>query len=250
MLGENITLRHGDCLELMRDIPAGSVDLVLADLPYGTTRNKWDTPIDLTRFWRNVHRVTKQNAAICLFGQMPFTAKLVMSNLNEFRYEWIWCKPMAGGFLNANRMPMRSHEIISVFYKKLPQYNPQFTEGKPYIKKQTKNRENNNYGKFKGDNETLVNTGKRYPRDVITISNSNKNSKHTTAKPVELLEYFIKTYSNPGDTILDNCMGSGSTGIACVNTGRNFIGIELDEKYFNIAKERIEEAERKARNEN
>ena len=137
---------------------------------------------------------------------------------------------------------MRAHEIISVFYKKLPQYNPQFTEGKPYIKKHMKNRENNNYGKFKGDNGTLVNTGKRYPRDVITISNSNTNSKHPTAKPVPLLEYFIKTYTNVGETVLDNCMGSGSTGVACVNTDRNFIGIELDHNYYDIAKERIEEA--------
>lgn len=165
-----------------------------------------------------------------------------MSNLKEFRYEWIWHKPMAVGFLNANRMPMRSHEIISVFYKKLPQYNPQFAEGKPYVIKNMKNRESDNYGKFKGDNGTLVNTGKRYPRDVITISNGNANSKHPTAKPVPLLEYFIKTYTNVGETVLDNCMGSGSTGVACINTNRKFIGMELESDYFNIAKQRIEEA--------
>ena len=228
----------GDCLELMRDIPDGSIDMILCDLPYGTTKNKWDSVIPFEPLWEQYNRVIKDNGAIVLFSQMPFTVDLVASNYKDFRYEWIWEKLLASGHLNANRMPMKKHENILVFYKKLPTYNPQFTEGKPYVA--THSTHSSNYGKQK-DNITTINDGKRYPVDIIKFNNDR--GLHPTQKPVELLEYLIKTYTNEGDTVLDNCMGSGSTGVACVNTCRNFIGIELDGGYFEIAKSRISEAE-------
>ena len=233
-----IDLKQGDCLELMKDIPDKSVDMILCDLPYGVTSNKWDSIIPFEPLWESYHRVIKDNGAIVLFSQMPFTVDLVASNYKDFRYEWIWEKLSASGHLNANRMPMKKHENILVFYKKLPTYNPQFTEGKPYVA--TYSTHSSNYGKQK-DNITTINDGKRYPVDIIKFNNDR--GLHPTQKPVELLEYLIKTYTNEGDTVLDNCMGSGSTGVACVNTCRNFIGIELDGGYFEIAKSRIEEAE-------
>ena len=228
----------GDCLELMKDIPDGSIDMILCDLKYGTKKNKWDSVIQFELLWEQYNRIIKDNGAIVLFSQMPFTVDLVASNYKDFRYEWIWEKLSASGHLNANRMPMKKHENILVFYKKLPTYNPQFTEGKPYVA--TYSTHSSNYGKQK-DNITTINDGKRYPVDIIKFNNDR--GLHPTQKPVELLEYLIKTYTNEGDTVLDNCMGSGSTGVACVNTGRNFIGIELDGGYFEIAKSRIEEAE-------
>lgn len=233
-----IDLKQGDCLELMKDIPDKSVDMILCDLPYGVTSNKWDSIIPFEPLWESYHRVIKDNGAIVLFSQMPFTVDLVASNYKDFRYEWIWEKLSASGHLNANRMPMKKHENILVFYKKLPTYNPQFTEGKPYVA--TYSTHSSNYGKQK-DNITTINDGKRYPVDIIKFNNDR--GLHPTQKPVELLEYLIKTYTNEGDTVLDNCMGSGSTGVACVNTCRNFIGIELDGGYFEIAKSRISEAE-------
>lgn len=235
-----IKLLNGDCLLLMQDIQSKSVDLVLCDLPYGTTtKNKWDCVIPFENLWEQYNRIIKDNGAILLFGQPPFSSMLIASNAKMFRYEWIWCKPLAQGFLNANRMPLRATENISVFYKKQPTYNPQKTAGKPYYKGVRKANCTTNYGDFGeviGENKT----GERFPRNVLSFSNGNhKNIYHPTQKPVALLEYLIKTYTNEGDTVLDNCMGSGSTGVAATNTGRNFIGIELDPRYFSIARERI-----------
>lgn len=237
----NIKLMHGDCLELMKQLPDGSVDMILCDLPYGTTsRNKWDCVIPFFPLWQQYNRTIKKNGAILLFCQMPFGSDLIQSNRKNFRYEWIWQKHQGTGFLNANRMPMRSHENILVFYKKLPTYNAQKQSGKPY-KAKSGNKTSNNYGEFSGEWHT-ANNGDRFPTDVLKYP--SVRGVHPTQKPVPLLEYLIRTYTNEGETVLDNCMGSGSTGVACVNTDRNFIGMELDPQYFEIAKKRIEEAER------
>ena len=239
---DNITLRQGNCLNLMCEIPDKSVDMILCDLPYGTTQNKWDSVIPFDLLWYQYRRIIKDNGAICLFGQGLFTASLICSNKTMYRYDLIWEKTKAGGFLNARRMPLQAHENISVFYKKLPTYNPQMEIGKPYIKKAVTNGDGKNYGKFDRVGEVVVNEGTRFPRSVIKISNDNHKSLHPTQKPIELLEWLIYTYTNENETVLDNCMGSGSTGIACINTNRKFIGIELDDTYFEIAKKRIEEA--------
>ena len=238
----NIELWCGNCLNLMCEIPDKSVDMILCDLPYGTTQNKWDSVIPFDLLWCQYRRVIKDNGAICLFGQGLFTANLICSNKQMYRYDLIWEKPKAGGFLNARRMPLQAHENISVFYKKLPTYNPQMEIGKPYIKKAVTNGDGKNYGKFDRVGEVAVNEGTRFPRSVIKISNDNHKSLHPTQKPIELLEWLIYTYTNENETVLDNCMGSGSTGVACVNTNRKFIGIELDNTYFEIAKERINKA--------
>ena len=236
-----ITLWNGDCLELMCNIPDKSIDMILCDLPYGTTQNKWDSVIPFNLLWCQYRRIIKDNGAICLFGQGLFTANLICSNKEMYRYDLIWEKTKAGGFLNARRMPLQAHENISVFYKKLPVYNPQMEAGKPYIKKAVTNGDGKNYGKFDRVGEIAVNEGTRFPRSVIKISNDNHKSLHPTQKPVELLEWLIHTYTNENETILDNCMGSGSTGVACVNTNRRVLGIELDNTYFESAKKRIEE---------
>lgn len=234
-------LWHGDCLELMKDIPDKSIDMILCDLPYGTTtKNKWDIIIPFESLWEQYNRTIKNNGCIALFGQPPFSSAIINSNLKMFRYEWIWVKSLAQGFLNSNRMPLRATENISIFYKKLPTYNPQKTTGVPYNKGIRKANCTTNYGNF-GKTTAVNETGERFPTNIIYASNANhKNQLHPTQKPVELLEYLIKTYTNEGETVLDNCMGSGSTGVACKNLNRKFIGIELDDKYFKIAKERIE----------
>jgi DNA modification methylase len=231
-------LLQGDCLELMSSIDDKSIDLILCDLPYGTTCNKWDTVIPFDKLWAQYNRIIKDNGAIVLFSQMPFGANLIMSNPKMFRYEWIWEKERGTGFLNAKKMPLKVHENILVFYKHLPTYNPQMRTGfKPYT---TTNRTNcsSNYGDFQ---EVVIKSdGDRYPIDIVEVN--REMGLHPTQKPVALLEYLIKTYTNEGDLVLDNCMGSGSTGVACVNINRDFIGIELDENYFNVAKKRIEVA--------
>lgn len=243
----NNKLYHGDCLELMKDIPDGSVDMILCDLPYGTTKCRWDTIIPFELLWKQYERVVKDHGAIVLFAQTPFDKVLGCSNLKLLRYEWIWEKTQATGHLNAKKMPMKAHENILVFYKNLPVYNPQKTTGHQPIHSYTKyiSTQNNTelYGymgkEISGGGET-----ERFPRSVITFASDKQTCcLHPTQKPVALLEYLVRTYTNEGDTVLDNCMGSGSTGVACVNTNRNFIGIELDESYFNIAKMRIEEVE-------
>jgi len=226
----------------MKDIPDGSIDMILCDLPYGTTRNKWDVAIPFEELWNQYKRIIKDNGAILLFGQELFMAELILSNKKNFRYTLIWDKVLTTGHLNANRMPLRSHEVIAVFYKHLPTYNPQKTLGRPNhgAGSSTGNspRSNNNYGKYTVKDSDK--TGMKFPRSILTFEKTHPSiSVHPTQKPVELLEYLIKTYTNENDTILDNCMGSGSTGVACMNTGRNFIGMELDDKYFKIAKQRI-----------
>jgi len=235
-----IELIQGDCLEKMRDIPDGSIDMVLTDPPYGTTQCKWDSVIPFEPMWEQLKRVIKPNGAIVLTSQSLFTAK-VMTTSPYFRYCLIWEKTKAGGFLNANRMPLQAHEDITVHYKKLPTYNPQKENGKPYVKKAVTNGDGGNYGKFDRVGTTNENKGERFPRSVIKISNDNHGSLHNTQKPVALMEYLIKTYTNEGETVLDFTMGSGTTGVACKNLNRNFIGIELDSEYFKIAEKRIKE---------
>lgn len=237
---ENYTLLHGDCLERMKEIPDGSVDLVLVDLPYGTTQNKWDSVIDLGTMWEQLNRICKVNAAKLMFAQTPFDKVLGCSNLKDLKYEWVWEKTTATGHLNAKKMPMKAHENILVFYDKLPTYNPQKTSGHKPANSYTKHQDDgSNYGKTKvgvsGGGQT-----DRYPRSVQVFKTDKQQvSLHPTQKPVALLEYLINTYSNEGDTVLDFTMGSGSTGVAAINTDRKFTGIEMDEGYFNIAKERI-----------
>lgn len=232
-----IVLRKGDCLELMKDIPDGSIDMILCDLPYGiTARNLWDCVIPYADLWQQYKRIVKDNGAIVLFGTEPFATELRHSNLNMFRYDWIWEKQQGTGHLNAKKMPMKAHEKIMVFYKKLPTYNPQMREGKPYVCKS--GRGSTNYREQRS--VITENSGYRYPIDILKFASDK--GLHPTQKPVALLEYLINTYTNEGEVVLDNCMGSGSTGVACINTGRRFIGMELDNNYFEIAKQRIEKA--------
>lgn len=235
-----IKLYHGDCLEVMKSISDKTIDCIITDPPFGITNNKWDSVIDITIMWQHLNRIIKDKGAILLFGQPPFSSMLIMSNIKMFRYEYIWCKNLSVGFLNANKMPLRATENISVFYKNLPTYNPQMRyDGTPYIKYR-KDLKSANYGEHKG--QTGINTdGSRYPNNLLYYNNSDHlKLYHPTQKPVALCEYLIKTYTNKNETILDFTIGSGSTGVACKRLNRNFIGIELDKNYFEIAKERIE----------
>jgi DNA modification methylase len=238
-----VGLRLGDCLEVMPSIEAGSVDMILADLPYGTTACKWDTVIPLVPLWAEYKRVIKRNGAIVLTASQPFTTTLIASNMGMFRYSWVWDKALSTGFLDANRKPLKQHEDVVVFYQEQSTYNPQKRRGDPY----TRPRSYANAEVYSGDFERLgiVNvTGERFPTSILTISNAHQAAKvHKTQKPVALMEYLIRTYTNEGETVLDNAMGSGTTGVACVNTGRSFIGIEKDEEYFQIAVERIRKAQ-------
>ena len=232
-----------DCLIGMKRIADGSIDMILVDPPYGITAAKHDVRIDIAQLWNQYKRIIKPNGAIVIFSQLPFSAELIVANLKMFRYEWIWEKPLATGYLNSHRMPLRAHENILVFYQKLPVYNPQFSEGKPYQKTQ-KSYKGGVYSPRKRE-YTNINNGKRYPRDIIKFKSTVDQSKerfHSTQKPVDLLEYLIKTYTNEGETVLDNCIGSGSTAVACVNTNRKFIGFETHQPYVEIAKRRIDEA--------
>ena len=214
--------------------------MVLADLPFGTTKNQWDHIIPMDQLWEQYKRLLKVGGVVALFGDEPFSSKLRLSNPKWYRYDWYWTKNNATGFLNANRMPLKRVETISIFYPKLPLYNPQKEIGyKPYTS--MTGSKTKNYGKFKSIK--TVNDGSRYPTNVLTFNKVSKTI-HPTQKPVDLLEYLIKTYTNEGMTVLDNVMGSGSTGVACKNLNRNFIGIEKDPDYFEIAKERIEKADR------
>ena len=231
-----MNLYLGDCLEIMPTLPQHSVDMLLCDLPYGVTaRNAWDAVIPFDLLWSRYAYVAKENTAIVLTATQPFASALVMSKPGWFKYEWIWKKSLGTGFLNAKKQPLRNHEQVLVFYQSQCLYNPQKTPGKPY--KVKKGSETMNYGKHDcviTDNQT----GDRYPLSVQEF-NYDKNKIHPTQKPVALMEYLIKTYTNEGDTVLDNCMGSGTTGVACVNLNRKFIGIEKDPKYFEIAQNRI-----------
>ena len=236
-----ITLKKGDCLELMKEIPDKSVDMILCDLPYGTTACKWDAIIPFKPLWEQYERVIKDNGAIVLNASQPFTTKLIESNIRIYRYNWIWEKSYSTGFMNANKMPLKNIEDVVVFYKKLPTYNPQGIEEvnkKQLRKKDKETTVYNNMGLKSGEyTQKFTN----YPNQIIKTTKKEKTI-HPTQKPVKLLEYLIKTYSNKGETILDNTMGSGSTGVAAINLNRNFIGYELDDEYFEIAKERIEKA--------
>ena len=235
----------GDCLEVMKDIPDGSVDMVLADPPYGTTACKWDSIIPLEPMWEQLNRVIKPDGAIVIFGSEPFSSILRMSDIKNYKYDWVWEKNPVG-FLNAKKMPLKSIENILCFYKTLPTYNPQGlvsvekkikTNGKSKEFKTGKGLATHNGGRLTG---TYTTEHTNYPRQVLSFNKSNSKSVHPTQKPVALMEYLIKTYTNEGETVLDFAMGSGTTGVACKNLNRNFIGIELDKDYFEMAKKRID----------
>lgn len=238
-----INLQQGDCLELMKGIPDGSIDMILADLPYGVTGLEWDTIIPFEPLWEQYKRIIKHNGAIVLTASQPFTSALVMSNPKMFRYEWVWRKSRPSNPFLAKKQPLRYHENVLVFYKKQPTYNPVMKKGeKNHATKGFTSKHNIQNVQYQWDSNTR---DLKYPSSVIDIKSTDSTSNlHPTQKPVALMEYLIKTYTNTGETVLDNTMGSGSTGVACVNTNRNFIGMELDEEYFNIAKERIEQAEK------
>ena len=238
-----ITLKQGDCLEIMKEIPDKSIDMVLCDLPYGTTACKWDTVIPFKPLWEQYNRIIKCGGAICLFGSEPFASRLRASNINNYKYDWIWNKKLAGNAILAKKQPLKIHEVVMVFNS--TRYFPQMTKGKER-KKMTGGmcaRECEMLRGSKTVQEEYVNN-LYYPTSIqeFSIAGLRKGRLHPTQKPVPLLEYLIKTYTDEGETILDNCMGSGSTGVACKNLNRNFYGIELDEHYFEVAKKRIENA--------
>jgi site-specific DNA-methyltransferase (adenine-specific) len=224
----------GDCLKLMPMIPDHSVDMILCDLPYGTTRNRWDVVIPLDVLWEQYKRLIKPKGAIVLTCQTPFDKVLGASNLPWLKYEWIWLKSQGTGHLNANKAPLKRHENILVFCEGQSTYNPQFTPGKPYIKTPSKIL-STNYGHF--EQTPIDNPGYRYPTSVLEFKSDR--GLHPTQKPVSLFEYLISTYTNPGDLVLDNCLGSGTTVIASINCQRDYIGIELDQGYYNTAVLRI-----------
>lgn len=241
-----ISLRQGDCLEIMKDISDKSIDMILCDLPYGLGKCKWDTTINIELMWEQYHRIIKDDGAIILFSQQPFTSKLILSNLEYYKYEYIWVKNKINGFLNAKLSPTKKFEEILVFSKakcsngakQLMKYYPQ---GLIKIEKKIKNAErvgSTTYSGMTKKQKEYTQKYTNYPSNVLYFD-CEKNVVHPTQKPVALLEYLIKTYTKEGETVLDNCLGSGSTGVACINTNRNFIGIELDENYYKIACERI-----------
>ena len=238
----NTKLLQGNCLDLLKDIPDKSVDFILTDPPYGISYCKWDSVIPLERMWVELRRVIKDNGAIALFSSQPFTSALVMSNPKMFKYEWVWDKITKGNFRNAKIQPLRRIEYICMFYSKQPTYNPQglvescVDNGRPNHSLQVKGE--HAYNPIKRAETLSLHTN--YPDNILVFSNKNQGSVHPTQKPVALLEYLIKTYTNAGETVLDFTMGSGSTGVAAVNLNRSFLGIELEEKYYNIAVERIE----------
>lgn len=243
---------EGDCLEIMKQLPDNSIDMVLCDLPYGTTQNKWDSVIPLDELWRQYERITKDNGAIVLTSQGMFTAELMVSNPKMFRYKWIWEKSKSTNFLNAKKQPLRKHEDVCVFYKKQPVYHPQMIEGEPYDKGVRKNQLSGSYGDFQPVH--VHSEGKRYPTDIIYFKTAESEGKvyHPTQKPVELGRYFVRTYTNPGDVVLDNTSGSGSFLVSALLEGRNFIGIEKNENvalfkkgdidYIDVTKHRLREA--------
>ena len=237
----NIKLIKGDCLEVMKSIPDKSIDMILCDLPYGTTACKWDIIIPFKPLWEQYNRIIKDNSAIVLFGSQPFTSALIMSNLKMFKYEWIWEKDAGSNFTTVKYQPMKEHENILVFGKGKTRYFPIMQEriGSRKGKETTtidSGRKDSVYGTQEG--RGILKVGKlRYPRSIQRFN--RERGLHPTQKPVKLLEYLIKTYTNEGELVLDNCMGSGSTGVACLKTNRKFIGIEQDDKYFEIAYNRI-----------
>lgn len=245
-------LFEGDCLKYLKQFPDNSIDMVLCDLPYGTTQNKWDSVISLSKLWKEYERVVKDNGAIVLTSQGLFTAQLMMSNPKMFKYKWIWEKSKPTNFLNAKKQPLRKYEDVCVFYKKQPTYNPQMTKGEPYNKGVRKNQLSGSYGDFQPVH--VYSDGSRYPTDIIYFKTAESEGKviHPTQKPIELGRYFIRTYSNPGDLILDNTFGSGSFLVAALLEGRNFVGIEKNKNvelfkksdidFIDEAKKRLHEA--------
>lgn len=239
---ENIWLMSGDCLERMKEISDSSVDAVICDPPYGTTQNKWDSVINLEHMWKELWRVLKPNGVVCLMSAQPYTSILISSQLKNYKYEWVWIKNLKTGNLNARRMPMGGHETIQIFYRKPGTYNPQKRKRTTEVKSGNKfNSKTSNYGQQREDyldrqsDEISPDTAISH----IKCVHNSSGKIHPTQKPVELMEYFIKTYTNEGETVLDFTIVSGTTGVACANTNRKFIGIEMDEKYFQIAKGRI-----------
>jgi len=246
---ETNKIYHGDCLELMPEIVSGSIDMILCDLPYGTTQCKWDTIIPFDKLWEQYERIIKPNGAIVLTASNPFTAALIMSNPKLFRYEWIWEKQKATRFLDCKKRPLQAHENIAVFYKKHPTYNPQKVQGKPFDKGYRRTNADKTqaeiYGTFKG--ARIVNeSGMRFPRTVLKFNTAEGDGKfHPTQKPVALFEYMIRTYTNEGDLVLDNCVGGGTTPVACENTNRKWIAMEKKQEYFDTSTKRIEKHKHK-----
>ncbi|MDI7195467.1 DNA-methyltransferase [Leptospira santarosai] len=242
-------LYHGDCLKIFPKIPDASADLIFCDLPYGTTDCAWDVIIPMEKLWPEYERISKKKTPIILTGSQPFTNYLINSNPKNFRYELVWYKTKASGFLNAKTRPNKSHENILVFYKKQPVYNPIKYEIDERYRRKGKTLGNGNQSTVfsirgeKSENYQYLDDGSRYPDSVLCFPSESETGMHPTQKPLRLLRYLIKTYSNPGDTILDNCMGHGTTGIASIELGRNFIGIERDKEYFQKAKSKIKMAE-------
>jgi len=243
-----MNLMLGDCLERMKEIPDGSVDAAICDPPYGTTQCKWDSVIDLKMMWAELNRVVKTNGAIVLMSAQPFSSLLICSNLKNYKYEMIWVKNLKTGNLNAKRMPMGGHETIQVFYRKPPTYNPQKRQRTTEVKSGNKhNSKTENYGKQRElyqDNQSDFISPDTVIKGIDCVHNSSGKT-HPTQKPVALMEYLIRTYTHEGETVLDFTCGSGTTGVACVNLGREFIGIEMDKDYFQIAEKRIKEAQDK-----
>lgn len=247
----DINLLHGDCLELMKDIPDGSIDMILADLPYGTTASAWDKVIKSDKLWKQYRRIIKHSGAIVLFASGQFTNKLINSQNGIYRYKWIWIKNRPGNFVNANNRPMTRYEEICVFSdgitantkksERKMAYNPQGLVEINKVMNHSENQFGTMAGKRPSHKKVTVQKYTNYPNDVLKFDCVSK-PEHPTQKPLGLLEYLIKTYTRDGETVLDNCMGSGSTGVSCKKLNRNFIGIELDDKYFEIAKRRINEA--------
>ena len=237
-----IDIALGECLNVMKNIPSGSVDMVLCDLPYGTTKCKWDVVIPFDPLWEQYGRVVKPNGAIVLFAAEPFASRLRLSNIKDYKYDWIWDKVKGTGFLNAKRQPLRNHENVCVFYRKQCTYNPQITSGHQKKKSyKSPDLQTDVYGEMK-NGQTYCST-ERYPRSIQKFSTDTQRSAlHPTQKPVAWCEYLIRTYTNAGETVLDNCMGSGTTGVACIRTERNFIGIEKEPNIFEIAEHRLADA--------
>ena len=242
-----IKLIQGNCLDKMKDIESGSVDMILTDPPYGTTACKWDSIIPLEPMWEQLKRIIKPNGVIALFGSEPFSSALRMSNIKQYKYDWIWNKTRGFNFAHAKKRPMQAHEYISIYYKKQPTYHPQMTESNDSRNRQgfEYNQENAVYGVSSGKSKASddYNSKERYPLSIQAFKKNwrPQDQHHKTQKPVALLEYLIKTYTNEGETVLDFTFGSGSAAIACLNTNRNFIGIEMDQGYFDIAEKRIAE---------
>ncbi|EMF2455894.1 TPA: site-specific DNA-methyltransferase [Klebsiella pneumoniae] len=233
-----IRLHNADCFDVFPEIASDTVDLVCADIPYGTTQCRWDSVLDLALMWEQLYRIVKPSAAIVLFSAQPFTSVLINSNLQDWRSEWIWEKGNATGFLNAKKQPLRAHENIEVFYRRQPTYNPQFTHGHERRTSKRKTVNSECYGKAL--TLTKYDSTSRYPRDVQFFSSDKQTGNyHPTQKPLALVQYLIETYSNPGDTVLDFTMGSGTAGVACQQTERNFIGIEKDAAIYRTACERM-----------